>query len=145
MALPPQLPSDGSSMAIRRSLKVAGAEHPPVARVNEVRRPDGSILVVARDISQELEIRNTIINALIAGGLLCLGAGLAGALGLSVRQMRRVAQISDEEPGELADQINALAALAAKADIIFNNNWEDQGQRNARILMGILGANAIPP
>ncbi len=93
MALPPQLPGDGSSMTIRRSLKVAGAEHPPVVRVKVERRADGSILVVARDISQELEIRNTIINALIAGGLLCLGAGLVGALGLSVRQMRRVAQI----------------------------------------------------
>ena len=93
MALPPQLPSDGSSMTIRRSLKVAGAEHPSVARVKEERRADGSILVIARDISQELKIRNAIINALIAGGLLCLGAGLAGALGLSMRQMRRVAQI----------------------------------------------------
>ena len=93
MALPPRLPSDGSSMTIRRSLRVAGVEHPPVARVKEERRADGSILVVARDVSQELQIRSTILNALIAGGLLCLGAGLAGALGLSMRQMRRVAQI----------------------------------------------------
>jgi signal transduction histidine kinase len=93
MVQPPQLPSDGSSMTIRGSLKVAGANHPPVARVKEQRRADGNILVVARDISEELEIRNAIINALIAGGLLCLGAGLAGALALSMRQMRRVAQI----------------------------------------------------
>ena len=93
MALPPRLPSDGSSMTIRRSLRVAGVEHPPVARVKEERRADGSILVVARDIGEESQIRSTIINALIAGGLLCLGAGLAAAFGLSMRQMRRIAQI----------------------------------------------------
>jgi signal transduction histidine kinase len=93
MALPPHLPSDGSPMIIRRALMIAGAQHPGVVRAKEERRADGSILVVARDVSQELQIRSTILNALIAGGLLCLGAGLAGALGLSMRQMRRVAQI----------------------------------------------------
>jgi methyl-accepting chemotaxis protein len=93
MALPPHLPGDGSPMIIRRALMIAGAQHPGVVRAKEERRADGSILVVARDVSQELQIRSTILNALIAGGLLCLGAGLAGALGLSMRQMRRVAQI----------------------------------------------------
>jgi signal transduction histidine kinase len=91
--LPPHLPSDGSSLRIRGSFMVAGATHPSVVRAKEERRADGSILVVARDVSQELQIRSTIINALVVGGLLCLGAGLAGALALSVRQMRRVAQI----------------------------------------------------
>ena len=32
MTLPPQLPSDSSSMSIRRSFTVAGAEHPDVVR-----------------------------------------------------------------------------------------------------------------
>ncbi len=93
MELPPQFPSDGSPIRIRGSFMVAGAAHSPVVRVKEERRADGNILVVERDISQELQIRSTIINALIAGGVLCLGAGLAGALVLSMRQMRRVAQI----------------------------------------------------
>ncbi len=26
-----------------------------------------------------------------------------------------------------------------------NNNWEDQGQRNAKTLMQILGGDAVPP
>lgn len=52
---------------------------------------------------------------------------------------------SDAELEELADQINAIAAIAARTQCIFNNNWEDQGQRNARTLMGILGDNALVP
>ncbi len=52
---------------------------------------------------------------------------------------------SDAELEELADQIDAIAAIAARTQCIFNNNWEDQGQRNARTLMGILGDKALVP
>ncbi|MBL8278707.1 MAG: hypothetical protein JNL93_18570, partial [Pelomonas sp.] len=33
----------------------------------------------------------------------------------------------------------------ADLDVIFNNNNEDQGQRNAQTLMDILGAMAVQP
>jgi signal transduction histidine kinase len=93
-ALPPELPLDGTSVTIHHhALKVVGAENAPVVRAMSERRADGTTLVVARDITQVLRIRNTIINALVAGGMLCLGAGVAGGLALSMRQMRRVAQI----------------------------------------------------
>ncbi len=82
------------------------------SRAKEERRADGSILVVARDIGEESQIRSTIINALIAGGLLCLGAGLAAAFGLSMRQMRRIAQIRRViqriSQGHLAERLSTL-------------------------------------
>jgi signal transduction histidine kinase len=57
------------------------------------RRRDGETLVLARDLTHILRIRQTIINALIGGGLLCLVAGVVGGLALSVRQMRRLKAI----------------------------------------------------
>ncbi|MCC8397695.1 hypothetical protein LJ656_34760 [Paraburkholderia sp. MMS20-SJTR3] len=58
-----------------------------------------------------------------------------------------IANVNPQTPGlaELADHINRLAAIAARVDAILNNNWEDQGQRNAKTLMQILGGNVIQP
>jgi uncharacterized protein YecE (DUF72 family) len=52
---------------------------------------------------------------------------------------------SDEELGELAGKIREIAGHVSRTHVIFNNNFEDQGQRNARTLMDILGASAISP
>lgn len=46
---------------------------------------------------------------------------------------------SDEELAALAEKIRSVAAHVARAHVIFNNNWEDQGQRNARTLTAMLG------
>jgi signal transduction histidine kinase len=91
--LPPGVPTDGNSVTISHGLKVSAPAHAPVVRAIAERRTDGSMLLVAHDLTQVQRIRSAIINALIAGGLLCLGAGVAGGLAMSVRQMRRVAQI----------------------------------------------------
>ncbi len=56
-------------------------------------RPNGYRLVLARDLTHILRIREAIINALVVGGVLCFGAGLLGGLILSVRQMRRIKAI----------------------------------------------------
>jgi len=50
---------------------------------------------------------------------------------------------SEQELEELADQINAIAALAGQTHVIFNNNYEDQGQRNAQTLMSLFGDSAV--
>ncbi|SDG25138.1 DUF72 domain-containing protein [Paraburkholderia phenazinium] len=47
---------------------------------------------------------------------------------------------SEAELGELAVSIRAIADRAAKTHVIFNNCFEDQGQRNALTLMGMLGS-----
>ena len=46
---------------------------------------------------------------------------------------------SDQELAELAASITELAEKVAEVHVVFNNNNEDQGQRNATSLMGILG------
>jgi signal transduction histidine kinase len=80
-------------VTIGHELKVAAPERAPIVRAIAERRADGSTLLIAHDLTQVQRIRSTIINALIAGGLLCLGAGVAGGLAMSMRQMRRVSQI----------------------------------------------------
>ncbi|MFM0741132.1 HAMP domain-containing sensor histidine kinase [Paraburkholderia xenovorans] len=102
LALPPDLTAllPDPSMPMERTgstrdllLSRAGNESPPVVRVMAERRQDGSILVVARDLTHILQIRETILNALVGGGVLCLVAGVIGGLALSVRQMRRLKAI----------------------------------------------------
>jgi uncharacterized protein YecE (DUF72 family) len=51
----------------------------------------------------------------------------------------------ERELGELAAMILQIAKRVEHTHVIFDNNWEDQGQRNARTLMTILGANSIQP
>jgi uncharacterized protein YecE (DUF72 family) len=45
---------------------------------------------------------------------------------------------SEPELTELAEKITRLALLAASTHVVFNNNMEDQGQRNAALLMRLL-------
>ena len=46
---------------------------------------------------------------------------------------------NEAELGELAVFIRAISTRAAKTHVIFNNCFEDQGQRNALTMTGILG------
>ena len=50
---------------------------------------------------------------------------------------------SDEELRELSAPILAIAAQVETTHVIFNNCFEDQGQRNARSMMRILGGDAV--
>ncbi|WP_094783130.1 DUF72 domain-containing protein [Paraburkholderia ribeironis] len=51
----------------------------------------------------------------------------------------------DSELRELAVPIRAIATRAGRTHVIFNNCFEDQGQRNARTLMRLLGGAATMP
>jgi len=46
---------------------------------------------------------------------------------------------------ELAVQLGGLIEKVAEAHVVFNNNMEDQGQRNAHSLMDILEAEGLTP
>ncbi|WP_296653656.1 DUF72 domain-containing protein [Paraburkholderia sp.] len=46
---------------------------------------------------------------------------------------------NDDELADLAEEIRKIAAYVAQTHVLFNNNYEDQGQRNARTLMAMLG------
>lgn len=45
----------------------------------------------------------------------------------------------DDELGEVAGQVQQLAAQALEVHVVFNNNYEDQGQRNATTLQRFTG------
>jgi uncharacterized protein YecE (DUF72 family) len=49
---------------------------------------------------------------------------------------------NDEELAGLAVQIREIARAVQRTHVVFNNNFEDQGQRNARTLMGMLDGAA---
>jgi uncharacterized protein YecE (DUF72 family) len=46
---------------------------------------------------------------------------------------------NDDELDSLATQIVEISKAVNITHVVFNNNYEDQGQRNARTLMGALG------
>ena len=93
LTIPPNLPTNRSGMTLDHSLQAISGERTPVVRAMAERRSDGETLVLARDLTHILRIRETIINALIGGGIFCLVAGVVGGLALSVRQMRRLKAI----------------------------------------------------
>jgi uncharacterized protein YecE (DUF72 family) len=63
--------------------------------------------------------------------------------GLSSSAHRFNYDYSHDELADLAKKIGAISAQSTH--VVFNNNYEDQGQRNARTLTGFLsGAEAMP-
>lgn len=50
----------------------------------------------------------------------------------------------ENELADLADQIQHLAKHVELVQVVFNNNYEDQGQRNAKTLEKLLGTSSIP-
>ena len=49
----------------------------------------------------------------------------------------------DAELAALVDPIRVIAREVARVYVVFNNNYEDQGQRNATTLMHLLGDDAM--
>ncbi|WP_260854539.1 sensor histidine kinase [Paraburkholderia sp. BCC1884] len=93
LAYPAVLPTTRKGKTLDLTLSMGRNDQAPVVRAMAEKRKDGSTLVIARDLTHILRIRETIINALVGGGVLCLLAGVAGGLALSVRQMRRLKAI----------------------------------------------------
>nr|WP_042626781.1 HAMP domain-containing sensor histidine kinase [Burkholderia plantarii] len=93
LEFPAGLATDRYGQTLSHTLKIAGDEVAPVVRAMAEVRPNGDRLVLARDLTHILRIREAIINVLVVGGVLCFGAGLGGGLVLSVRQMRRIKAI----------------------------------------------------
>ncbi|MGA3250776.1 MAG: ATP-binding protein [Paraburkholderia sp.] len=93
LTLPSNLPADRSGVTLDHTIWLLDGERAPVVRAMAERRDNGETLVLARDLTHILRIRDTIINALIGGGIFCIVAGVVGGLALSVRQMRRLKAI----------------------------------------------------
>ena len=52
---------------------------------------------------------------------------------------------NDDELAGLATQIYEISQAVAQTHVVFNNNYEDQGQRNARTMSGMLSRLDLPP
>jgi signal transduction histidine kinase len=91
--LPTDLPLDGRGHTLDRTLTLTADQASPVVRAMATRRANGQQLLIARDLTHVLRIRETTINGLIGGGILCLVVTLVTGFLLSLRQMRRVADI----------------------------------------------------
>ena len=51
----------------------------------------------------------------------------------------------DPELGELADQVRRLSQAVPKTHVVFNNNMEDQGQRNAATMVRLMAGLTARP
>jgi uncharacterized protein YecE (DUF72 family) len=60
--------------------------------------------------------------------------------GLAASSERFNYDYSDQELAALVPPIRELASRVGAMHVVFNNNYEDQGQRNARMLMRQLDA-----
>jgi len=107
LVFPPKLSVNRTGVTLDTPT-VAGPERAPVVRVMAEQRRNGEILVLARDLTHVLRVRQRIINALIGGGILCMFTGIAGGLALSMRQMRRLKAI------RLATQLIAQGDLGQR-------------------------------
>lgn len=93
LVLPAELKPDGEFRTLRSGLRIASQDNPPVVYASLGRRPDGRLLMIARDVSHLLSIRSSLIVLLLVGGTLCLLAGLTYATVLSLRQLSRLNEI----------------------------------------------------
>lgn len=91
--LPSNLPLDGRGHTLDRTLALTAHQTSPVVRAMAIRRSNGQQLIIARDLTLVMRIRETTINGLIGGGFFCLAITLVTGFLLSVGQMRRVADI----------------------------------------------------
>lgn len=93
MGLALDSPDVGHSDTTGVTLTLLGNPSLPVVRVMGERRANGRRLVIARSLNDVTRVRNELTRALIVGGAVCLLANLAAGLLLSLRQMRRVAEM----------------------------------------------------
>ncbi|ELW9527401.1 HAMP domain-containing histidine kinase [Burkholderia cenocepacia] len=93
IAVLPPLRTDRQGRSLDRTLEPLDGQPAPITRAMAVRRDNGMTLVVARDLSHFIQIREVAIRGLVIGGVLILIAGIAGGSMLGMRQMRRVAAI----------------------------------------------------
>jgi signal transduction histidine kinase len=95
--MPPGLQLDRAgeahSASTGRTLVLSANASMATVRVMGELRDNGVKLVIGRSLSDVQHVREELTKALIGGGLLCLGLSLATGLLLSLRQMRRVADM----------------------------------------------------
>jgi signal transduction histidine kinase len=84
---------ESHSTSTGRTLVLQESDSMPTVRVIGEIRDNGQQLVIGRSLADVRQVREELTKALIAGGVLCLAISLGTGLLLSLRQMRRVADM----------------------------------------------------
>jgi signal transduction histidine kinase len=84
---------ESHSASTGRTLMLEQNDAMPTVRVMGETRDNGVQLVIGRSLADVRHVREELTKALIAGGVLCLTISLGTGLLLSLRQMRRVADM----------------------------------------------------
>jgi signal transduction histidine kinase len=120
---PPNLALTRTGRTLEHPLRLLSGGPSPIVRAMGEVRPNGMHLVVARDMSHVLRIRQLVIRTLVVGGVVGMLAALAAGFVLGMRQIRRVREIRSATlaiaRGDLAqrlpvagsDEIDMLAQL----------------------------------
>jgi signal transduction histidine kinase len=94
MLVPPEnLQLDRRGYTLHRTLSLRDAGPAPIMRAMGEVRPNGMHLVVARDMTSVLRIREVVVRSLVLGGLGALAVATAGSIVLGMRQLARVREI----------------------------------------------------
>lgn len=93
LEVPPNITYDRVGCTLRHTLKLRDRKQSPIVRAMGEIRPNGMRLVVARDMTNVLEIREFVVRTLAVGAVLALLGAAAGGLVLGMRQIRRVREI----------------------------------------------------
>ena len=116
-----------------------------IARTLAFERENGLVNVVVdepRDIANTIpsvwEVTNPELAVVRLHGR---NHGAWNRKGLTASSQRFDYDYPNDELGGLAEDITALAPKAKTVHVLFNNNYQDQGQRGARTLTSMLPAN----
>jgi signal transduction histidine kinase len=90
---PANLAYDRVGSTLKHVLQPDEHSQSPIVRIVGEVRPNGMRLVVARDMTSVLRIREIVVRTLSVGAVFALCAALAGGLVLGMRQIRRVREI----------------------------------------------------
>jgi len=94
MLVPPaNLRLDHRGYTLYRSLSLRDAGPAPIMRAMGEVRANGMHLIVARDMTSVLKIREVVLRSLVFGGLGALAVATAGSMVLSMRQLARAKEI----------------------------------------------------
>lgn len=90
---PPNLAFTREGRTLNHTLRLLDGGPSPIVRAMGEVRPNGMHLVVARDMTNVLRIRELVIRTLVTGGVIAMLAAVAGGFVLGMRQIRRVREI----------------------------------------------------
>jgi signal transduction histidine kinase len=92
VARPHALPVDGRMHTISRLASTFGPPI-PLVRATAIGLPSGNVLMFARDLGEVVELRSSILHALVYGGCFALLAAFGGSIFVGIRQSERIRQL----------------------------------------------------